>query len=626
LRRVVRHARLAASLAALAGRIVGCHLACAQPAAAPAPAMHAPLREVSLQNASRDVSLAAVSGVVGDGKTDDMKAINALLAELKQGGRVRLPPDRQYLIDSGDLIIPPGVRLAGSSSPMGGAEPGHRTRPGGFILNPAYTIRMGVGSQLDNLAVVAKGLLPDPSATQAIAAVAQWAGEKSVGITLPRNAGGQTIQNVFVEGFNTCIKASVGRFSIQRVTGDCYNGLEVTAGGDNYYVDDVRFEPFYGLQLPAVSGAWARPGIAFNLHDGNTGSILTRVFSFMWANGLVFNNTGVAQVANSGFEWRPEFGNGVTGAVGVRWINHNAETSTDNLYINGFDTAFSDEGWGEVLIRAGSVGSARVAAFNLGGGGPRAAAVAFAGRPAAGAAVELTLQTAAVRNGAPLTIRVGAAAGDTDATLAMDLAQRIDAAQPLIAAGLFAGVKDGIVTVYGPPGVAMEVGARASGGVAASVEAAKGGPGSYGAVIAANVTSTPAFVVGAGITHWNIVAPYLGNGNLQRNWLVADPAAMTRVSLSGIPWSRIHGIGNLSACGRDPKLVPGASDVRGSLIEGIGATGCVLAFATPYVVPPTCVVSSPNGAAIAGYGASRTELRISNPERAGAQIAYVCAP
>jgi hypothetical protein len=567
----------------------------------------------------------AASGAAGDGRTDDTTAINAFLTKFTRGGLVRVPAGKFYLINSGQLVVPTNVKVSGSSSPFSSPGAAPIETSGGFLLNPAYTITLQQGAQLANLAILRTGLVTHPTASQAMSAVAQWGSERSVGVTLPQNVGGQTLRDLFIEGFNTCIKAKVGGFSIQRVAGDCYNGVDVSAGGDNYYIDDVRIEPYYSLKTPASSGAWARAGIAFNLHDGDTGSVLTRVFSFMWANGLVFNDTGVAQVANSGFEWQSSFGNGIAGTKGVRWINHNSETSINNVYVNGFNTSVSDEGVGEVLMHAPSVGSASITGFNLGGTTATPTTITVAGKVDAGNTISATLTSQGIST-SPITVTYTAVSGDIDATVAQELAQRIDALQPLIAAGVFAGVHADVVTVYWPQTISVSVTAHASGGIAAAIGTAPAMPGSYGSVVAADVTGAPAFSIGPGVSHWNIADPFMGNANLPPGWLVVHPTSLDRIRLIGIPWSGPIGPGNLSSCGKNPSMTPHSTDVRGGIVEGEGATGCTLRFITPFVSSPTCVVSSPNGAALTGYNTSTTELIIANPRLAGARYTYICAP
>ncbi|HUB10660.1 MAG TPA: glycosyl hydrolase family 28-related protein [Acetobacteraceae bacterium] len=585
----------------------------------------APTHSAVADTTGRQPASLAESGAAGDGKTDDTAAVNKYLASLHNGAVVTVPAGHFYRIASGDLVVPAGIRLTGEASPFGSPDASPFERSEGFTIAVPHTVELRRGAQLENLSVLRDGLLPNPTPAQVMAAVKQWGTEHSAGVTLPQNIGGQTLRGLFIEGFNTCIRAYVGRFSIQRVEGDCYNGVDTSAGGDNYYIDDVRFEPFYALRTRVTTGAWARPGIAFNLHDGNTGSVLTRVFSFMWANGLVFNNTGVAQVANSGFEWQSSIGNGITGAVGVRWINHDSETSTDDVYLNGFDTSFSDEGVGEVMIRAAAVGNSTVAAFNLGGTTAKPTTITLNGNVAPGAAVSASVAGAGIP-GSPVSVDYSVVPGDTRERVALALAQAIDARQVLIAARVAAAVRGNVVTIYWPQTSAVAVTARASGGLAVAIGTGAAQPGSYGAIIAPNIGWGPAFRVGPLVSHWNIVAPYLGNAQLPKDWLSIDPSSIDRVWLSGIPWS--HGVdyGHLSECGRIPAIAPHSGDTHGSLTEGEGATGCTVTFVTPFPTPPTCVVSSPDGAPLTGYVASTTALTIVNPVHQRARYNYICSP
>jgi hypothetical protein len=41
----------------------------------------------------------------------------------------------------------------------------------------------------------------------------------------------------------------------------------------------------------------------------------------MYANGVLMNNIGVMQIANSGWEWQSSMGNGIKGTVAVRWVS-----------------------------------------------------------------------------------------------------------------------------------------------------------------------------------------------------------------------------------------------------------------------------------------------------------------
>lgn len=79
----------------------------------------------------------------------------------------------------------------------------------------------------------------------------------------------------------------------------------------------------------------------------------------------------------------------------------------------------------------------------------------------------------------------------------------------------------------------------------------------------------------------------------------------------------------LSACGVGAALDNGA-DSNGVVTEGAGATGCVLTFATPYLTPPACSLSSRVGLAFT-YTISTTAITITNVGAlAGTAIDYIC--
>lgn len=329
------------------------------------------------------------SGAVCDGKTDDSAAIRALLNTLKGGGLVAVPAGKECLIAGANLVVPSHTRIVGSGYPF--RATGRLVNVSGFLLGPGRTIEMSGGTAVDNLLIRRSGLNPDPTAPEVIEAVRSWCAERSVGVTIPAHVDGVHLSNLFIEGFNTAVLAKAGQYSISHVQGDDCNGIEQDGGGDNSYVDDVRFEPFYALRTPAISGSWNRPGIAFYFHDGGTGWYCTRCFAFMWQNGLVLSDEGIGTIANSGFEWQRSYGPTAAGTVGLRWIGHNAATSAHNVYSSGFDTSVSDEGIGEVMMAAMTVlpNARGVTGFYLGGQSADSAAITVGGKVAANSAVTL---------------------------------------------------------------------------------------------------------------------------------------------------------------------------------------------------------------------------------------------
>jgi hypothetical protein len=568
------------------------------------------------------------SGAAGDGLTDDSEAINAYLATLKDGGLVRLAAGKQYLINGANLVVPPNVTLQGLSSPQSPAGAISLSKASGMIINPAYTVVLGHGSQLRDLFIRRAGMIANPSAAQVIAAVGQWGQERSVGITIPPHTGGVMITDVFIEGFNTCLKASAGQFSIQSLSGDCYNGLEVMHAGDNHYIDKVRFEPYYGLASPAASGSWARPGIAFNLHDGNTGTVLTRAFSFMYASGVVLNETGITQISDSDFEWQAKFGNGITGTKGLRWINHNSATSVIGTAALGFDTKFSDEGVGEVMMTAVEAPASRTnTTFNLAGAPAVPSAVTLGGRVSAGDLVSLSL-TGPDLPGSPLTLHYAVVAGDDISSIADELAHLVNANQALIASGVFAGVSSAVVTIKWPAAHSVAVNVTATGDITASIGTAPRPAGSSGAIIGANTIGAdglhPIYTFGPKVLSWHIDTPFTGDNALPAHWVSVDPASIDRVALTGVRWSAHP---ELIDCGTNgPSLNETATDASGTITEGSGVSECTLKFRTAWPWTPACIVASPSGSALTGYRVTAAALTIINPTAARNRYTYHCSP
>lgn len=570
----------------------------------------------------------ADSGAIGDGITDASAAINAYLARLPAPGLVRVPADALYLIASSDLIVPPGVMLQGQASAQLPTDAITLKETSGFLLNPGHTIRLAQGSQLRDLVIRRAGLVPNPTAEQVMAAVARWGADRSVGVTVPRNTGGTKLIDLFVEGFNICVKAQAGNFSIERLVGDCYNGIDISFAGDNHYIDDVRFEPYYALHTRFETGSWARPGIAFNLHDGNTGTFITRGFSFMYASGVVLNDVGVTQIANSGFEWQRGGGGGIVGTKGVRWINHNSETSTNDVYVNGFDVAMSDEGTGEVMMVATSAPASHVATtFNLAGPPGRSDRIGFAGKASSQGTNALALSSEELGE-RPVDLVYATAPNETGAVLASEFSRLINANQRLIAAGVFSKVEGNAVTIYPPKGIDLRVVARNADGLSSTEEQGPASAGSYGSIIGADTAGAdgvhPIYTFGPGVFSWQVQSPFIGDNILPRNWIKVAPESLGRVQLIGVRWSALPGV---TACGEgNPTVTPTATDASGTITGARSATGCQLVFRTPWPWVPECIVTSPTGSPITRYVVSTTALTIVHPMGSGDRFSYKCSP
>jgi hypothetical protein len=115
-------------------------------------------------------------GAVGDGVTDDRAAFYAAFAAAaaKDGDGVVYVSDGQYLIESGNLEVPPGVHVKGPYlSPGDRAQVGEGTYPryelmDCIMMNPTYSIKMRENSSLSGLVIF------PTSATAAVEWPAGW--------------------------------------------------------------------------------------------------------------------------------------------------------------------------------------------------------------------------------------------------------------------------------------------------------------------------------------------------------------------------------------------------------------------------------------------------------------------
>jgi hypothetical protein len=138
-----------------------------------------PLNAVTKQYVDGQGFSLEASGAKGDSTTDDTSAINAFLASLPSGARVRVPAGRFYLINSGNLSIPTGVTIEGAA-PFANAAHSGLFSGCGFLLNPAFSMVLNYACQLRNLKVLRAGLLSNPAAADVNTAVATWASEALV--------------------------------------------------------------------------------------------------------------------------------------------------------------------------------------------------------------------------------------------------------------------------------------------------------------------------------------------------------------------------------------------------------------------------------------------------------------
>lgn len=206
------------------------------------------------------------SGAAGDGVTDDTAKIQAWLNTLPVGVEVILPANHQFLINSADLTIPPGLTLRGqgafTETPAG---IGNLVGPA-FILNPAYSLVIGNATRLSNFKVLRQGLLTSPTQPQINAAVAAWAAEAPLLKTSASTASGNTLPFASTTGV---------------VTGMTAYGPNLPPGGTTVATVTPTSVTFASVTtFPVPPGAYVRFGnsIAIRLLPNQGGANFDRLF------------------------------------------------------------------------------------------------------------------------------------------------------------------------------------------------------------------------------------------------------------------------------------------------------------------------------------------------------------
>ncbi len=665
--------------------------------------------------ASSAESLPAITqgGARCDGKTDDTASINGFLAGFKAGGSVRIPANRMCLIASGDLVIPPSVIVSGSGA--AGQQRGDAPTGSGFLLDPAFTIRMSHNAALRDVAVLRAGLLSNPTDAQVIAAVEAWGEETSSAITLM--GGGVRLRHLYIEGFNTAITSfGWGTFIISDVMGDTYNGVFISGAGDNMAVADTRFEPFYAIRsanahvgahaplkdeagrgtrlrfdsdaisqvqpgdyaalmsgpragaippgttvvsvdaksgevelskAPATplasgdvinfGGSWARPGVSFYFQGNTTGWYCQRCFSFMYRHGAVIDSAGIGAMTDADFEYQHAFdpGSDGIGTFGVRLAGGSAGVSIDRSSMGGQAIALTDDMAPPHEVHMSNLDLVYPDfIITANAGGPNGIAGAwFSGRTGdsvvvkvSGSAPPGSDQTLVV-NGE--TFSYAGAAGGGPRRIASAWARALNSDPALVAKHVVGYFRDDTLTIYAPPGVALTVSNRLSAPVTATLRKGQPSPGAWGSINGFSYNGPariPAVVVRPHDDLPLLFSNFPGDntGNMPSGAFAIDPTD-TKVQFLTYP-AGAAGNSVLSGCGRDPSLAPGSTALRGTITEGIAASGCTLTFPATFPRAPVCTVSSPSGSGIAGYAVTERALTIRNPSGNRNEYTFMCSP
>lgn len=162
----------------------------------------------------------------------------------------------------------------------------------------------------------------------------------SVGVYLQGNGGnvvsaGCLLEHLFIVGFNAAIQAGCGDFIVNDVWADCIYGLDSSMAGDQCFIGRMRCEPWYGIN--AGTSCWARPGIAFWMHDGSTSHNLIQCFAFCWKTAYVLD--GVTDAAMTDCDC--EDGVAQAGSRGIV-VQNGTDVEVKGGVVSGFQDACID--------------------------------------------------------------------------------------------------------------------------------------------------------------------------------------------------------------------------------------------------------------------------------------------
>ncbi|MBP0491836.1 glycosyl hydrolase family 28-related protein [Pararoseomonas indoligenes] len=211
-------------------------------------------------------------GAVGNGTTDDTAAFQAALnAASSAGGGVVLLGPRRYLIDSAELIIPPGVTLQGGGDPGGfRINNDYGALPYCLVLNPARTVRLRRNSSLEQVAIVRKGFVAPSSIREALDCVAAFSGtavsigDGSTGSSTT-NATDASVRNLLIVGFTWGVYSNgASRTRIRDVVGDCTNGLYLGKSFDIGQNERINWHPLATTGRSFSSATYTVAGCANN--------------------------------------------------------------------------------------------------------------------------------------------------------------------------------------------------------------------------------------------------------------------------------------------------------------------------------------------------------------------------
>lgn len=239
-------------------------------------------------------------GAVGDGITDDTSAFQKAIkhVRLRGGGTVRY--SGRYLIDN-NLYVEDYVSLVGGIDNADELLDGVRdydSKGSLLIINPSATVYIQSGASVARGVAIRKGLnLPFTSLADASAGVAAFSGTAFTG-----QGAGVSLHNMFVLGFQWVYRSNnLERPRIQKVYGDCTNGIEIAACYDIADVTENEMWPYTTTHQSWTNGAInKRSGVAFRYANVGDWNRFTRCFCYGYEGGFQVDSCDNVILINCG--------------------------------------------------------------------------------------------------------------------------------------------------------------------------------------------------------------------------------------------------------------------------------------------------------------------------------------
>lgn len=286
-----------------------------------------------------------MAGAIGDKTTDDATAFNKASAVLSATGGGTIRFSNSYLIDT-NLTISTYTNFIG---PLYGVDKIRPALSGDLdskkclLINSSATITLEASASFGKCLVIRKGLdLPFVDASAATTGISNFAG---TAFTFASSAPGVFLHDMLIIGFQYAINGSSDRAKIERVYGDCTNGIKLTAMLDVTRVNDCHFWPFtIAAESWKTDTLLTRTGTAFEFSGTADWCKWSGCFSYGYAIGFAVTDCEHVDLVGTGTDYpsaltSTSIGVSISGdTVGVSLINHKGSGQGTGVQVDSTTT------------------------------------------------------------------------------------------------------------------------------------------------------------------------------------------------------------------------------------------------------------------------------------------------